>query len=736
MSKRAASNDDAPTPKRCRNNNTERNKDAPDREASAARSRGVRKAREHARVLARSAGKRAHVGAWWSVDGCIWMAGAIGCTSAGTRARIYIVKRGNDHETHESLQRIKINDGNQTAPLADKRAWAILEQFLTMDMTDGDDDLALRNLRAVKAKHIPSASASSDSSVANRLSSARIQSSRKPAKEEEEEDDHNHNSPSGLWKVTSLPGSSSAASIMDYIATHLRKKCFIVKVSAWIPGQLYVVADSPKTIADSLPSSLYLAVKQYVCISDEEHEEVKHSYCKLPSPAWVRIKHGKYKGDIAQVFDSNLLNDFIVVLVPPWDFPYSMPPRSQSLLDRSHLPNGNTVSNITHGRKNVGYKYKGEKYYMGLLLHSFHRDRLEHVVCPHADDIQLHLQSGWEQSFLKRTVVAFSMQFLHVGDCAKIIQGDLSSEIGKVISTDHPTGSATLELSLSGQRKEVEVRLQDIEHVFWIGDMVQVVAGPCLGVEGHIIQMVEVSKYYLDCCPLSHTLQARLPTQQLFKPPPNVDSIQIGDYIEVLFGEHIGKCGIVHCLPKGADSLWFQDGTLNFPVPISFIWRTHLPHLQTLQYTKDRGYDIKPGDVVRVVDVLIPFVAKVHNANFDSFKKEIGQEVFIIGGNRKGYRATLYSVTSETCTVAVHGQQHIKIELKDVATSVTPPPEKVPSSVAITGTSTSTSMWTAWTSSPDDQTSNPLPGVNPNSLTTESNPWTVNADDTLDSINA
>ncbi|KAG2107665.1 uncharacterized protein F5147DRAFT_774112 [Suillus discolor] len=89
--------------------------------------------------------------------------------------------------------------------------------------------------------------------------------------------------------------------------------------------------------------------------------------------------------------------------------------------------------------------------------------------------------------------------------------------------------------------------------------------------------------------------------QQLFKPPPDVESIQMGDYIEVLIGEHIGKCGIVRWLPKGADSLWFQDGTLNIPVPISFIWWSHLPHLQTLQYTKDRGYDVKPGDVVRVV---------------------------------------------------------------------------------------------------------------------------------------
>lgn len=183
----------------------------------------------------------------------------------------------------------------------------------------------------------------------------------------------------------------------------------------------------------------------------------------------------------------------------------------------------------------------------------------------------------------------------------------------------------------------------------------------------------------------------------------------------MLSGEHEGKCSIVRWLSKGGNNLWFQDGTLNIPVPISVVRRTHLPHLQTLQYTKDRGYDVKPGDVVRVargpeyqtkgvvrnvdfpnarlsllsdidhslvsnifldlcitdfqqVNVPISFVIKVRNASLDSFKKDIGQEVFIIGGDRKGYRATLYSFTSENCTVAVHGQQRIKIELKDVAT--------------------------------------------------------------------
>ncbi|KAG1828932.1 hypothetical protein EV424DRAFT_1344472 [Suillus variegatus] len=48
-----------------------------------------------------NAPKRGHAepkryrGAWWTVDGCFWMAGAIGRASAGTHARVYIAKRGN-----------------------------------------------------------------------------------------------------------------------------------------------------------------------------------------------------------------------------------------------------------------------------------------------------------------------------------------------------------------------------------------------------------------------------------------------------------------------------------------------------------------------------------------------------------------------------------------------------------------------------------------------------------------
>jgi ribosomal protein L24 len=195
----------------------------------------------------------------------------------------------------------------------------------------------------------------------------------------------------------------------------------------------------------------------------------------------------------------------------------------------------------------------------------------------------------------------------------------------------------------------------------------------------------------------------------------------------VLAGEHWKKCGIVEWIPMGGNMLWFRDaspvlagddvgsgaGPLRIQVPVTIVQRTKLPN--TLRYTKDKGYDVRPGDVVSVargpdyqstgvvqsvdvpnarltflsdsdhslvsikhidsyisdlpqIDVPITFVIKKSNVSLDSFNKIIGHEVFIVGGDRKGYRATLHDVASDTCTVAVHGQARTTLRRQDVVT--------------------------------------------------------------------
>ncbi|KAG1847298.1 hypothetical protein C8R48DRAFT_677640 [Suillus tomentosus] len=607
--------------------------------------------------------------------------------------------------------------------------------------------------------------------------------------------------------------------VTEHVADHLRRKNFPVTLSAWVAGQIYVVADSPKTIADSLHNSLYAAVKKYSRITDEERGAVERSRTALPNPAWVRIRHGKYKGCVGKIFKSG--QDTVEVLCPTRNFPYPMPRGCRALVERSRLPKNDSVSDIIIGDEVVGWTFKGERYYMGLLLKHFHRDQLELLASPHVDDIQLHLESGWDKPFLKKTVMAFAMQFLRVGDHARVIKGTLRGELGKVISTDHTYGSVCLEFTFHKCPEEIEVRLQDVERVFRVGDSVRVIAGPYLGLEGHILQMaedvfhvcqattnevVEVSKYYLDRRPLSHTLHSNLQVQQHFEPPPDSNSIEIGDFIQVLDGEHTGKRGVVDWLSKGDSNLWFRDlftpvdksGLSSISVPIAMVQRTDLT--RTIQYTKERGYDVKPGDTVSVargpeygakgvvqsvdfpnarltllcdgdrslVDVQIRFIIKLHNVSSDSFKKDIGQEVFVIGGDRKGYRATLYSLSPETCTIAIHGQHRTTVKLHDVVTrygmrlsgamlegpdlisfcdmrrrsylmlparSITPPVEITPSgsSTSITDLSPSSSNgWASWSASPGDvdMVHDPASSINPSTST--SDPWAVDSRDTID----
>ncbi|KAG2086017.1 uncharacterized protein F5147DRAFT_659334 [Suillus discolor] len=559
-------------------------------------------------------------------------------------------------------KRIRMDEGSQTAPLADERAWRILEEFLTTDMTYPRMEEAFLAkpeicCSPVTAKHMSQAPCA-PKVPDRRLSQAHVRPSHRPAKylqlpnpyldlyagkedeedegedddddedgKDEDNDDGKGGDDNDAWKVTHLPGSSSATrftavinslanrfkdtqrnslldhqvlpysipglvasasarshdgrmyllhvhrNVTDYIAEHLRKENFCVMVSAWLAGQLYVVADSPKTISESLPFSLHLAVKRYDRISDEECEAVKRSCRQFPNPAWVRFKHDKYKGDIAQVFDSDLPNDVVAVLVPPRELPYPMPRGSRSLLDRSRLPNEDAVSDINHGEEVIGCKYNGERYYMGLLL--------------------------------KKNM--------------------LSALMLTTYNSTYNLGGTKLSSNQLCLRKP--------------GDVVRVARGP----------------------------------------------------------EYPAK-GVVR--------------SVDFP-------NTCLTLLSEIDHS--------------LVHVPIGFVIKVYNVSLDSFKKDIGQEVFIIGGGRKGYRATLYSFNSTDCTVALHGQQHTKIQLKDVATrygmrlngAMLEGPDISSASIA----NPSSITWTNWGASSEDlgMAGNPS-SLNPSQT---ADPWTVDINDML-----
>ncbi|KAG2740339.1 hypothetical protein P692DRAFT_20753428 [Suillus brevipes Sb2] len=257
-------------------------------------------------------------------------------------------------------------------------------------------------------------------------------------------------------------------------------------------------------------------------------------------------------------------------------------------------------------------------------------------------------------------------------------------------------------------------------------------------------------------------------------------------------GDLLGKSGLV--LWASGEFIWLHDdadlqrsddhATPFLRVQASMVERTRLP--ATIKFTKERGYDIRPGDAVSVargpefrtkgvvsavdflkaqltletdgdhsfITVPIRFVMKTRNVDLDDFKKFIGKEVYIIGGEKKGFRATLYGLSPDDCVVAVHGQPRMIAKRYDIATSfgcrlngamlewgeftsfcemrrkshvapplrsITPPPERL--APVEPGPSTS---WTSWSS---EAVASAGPQINTESSTED--PWVVNPSDNL-----
>ncbi|KAG1762160.1 hypothetical protein EV702DRAFT_1052638 [Suillus placidus] len=476
----------------------------------------------------------------------------------------------NEAELEHTQKHIQLIDRNcRPAPLADAGAWELLEKYLTTDMTypqleeefssylgdryifndwkdardalfssDGNDSIALANLRALKTSHIPLLSSSPRTD--------------------------------GPSLSTPVEWCRPPKSMMN----HLCPK-----------SNLYILTEADED-------------------DDDEEEEEDDS----PSVQLLEAAHHfgpSAKDRLAATFDTifaRVKESLPIPSEPCLGHPRKTVLSSRAIEGRMYLLHVNTSLIVISGDsrdyiaehlRSRGFNVTASIWTAGQLIFKSQKKNAKQLMVqsPNSPNQRGSVAllnrfrllddhtSGFDTPFVKKTLAAFLMQFLRIGDSARIISGELCSKIGTVVSTGHASGSVCLEIILDGHQSEIDVRLEDMERLFLVSDEVWVVAGPYLGLEGYIIQ---ISDDMFHVC------------QHVSKE-------------EVLVSR---KCGIVEWIPMGGTMLWFRDanpvlpednivssvGSWRVQVPVTLVWWIKLPHM--IKYTKEKGYDIRPGDVL------------------------------------------------------------------------------------------------------------------------------------------
>ncbi|KAG1859464.1 hypothetical protein C8R48DRAFT_673997 [Suillus tomentosus] len=320
------------------------------------------------------------------------------------------------------------------------------------------------------------------------------------------------------------------------------------------------------------------------------------------------------------------------------------------------------MSPIICDGEEVGFKDKGKEYYVWL----------GHAI-------------------LQTVQIVFSKRLLRSGDLVCLNTPDLVRQICMILMADHAFGgSAKLAFDLDSQCKETEDRLQDVELIFRVGDEVQVVARDYLGLQGHVVQrnndifcicqsgtqeQVEVSKYYLECHLIDRTLKIHMSIPTYINLLQESKSIKIGDFLQVLVGDWIGKSGVVQWVSNFL--IWFQDEMellMNdasshvaphfIQVEAVMVERTCLS--ATLEFTKEYGYNVRPEDVISIacgpefhtegVVHSMDFInaqltletdneEHTHNIDLDVFNKYMKKEKIICDGTTQSVTPSLERIT-------------------------------------------------------------------------------------------
>ncbi|KAI6139171.1 hypothetical protein BKA82DRAFT_4020336 [Pisolithus tinctorius] len=336
-----------------------------------------------------------------------------------------------------------------------------------------------------------------------------------------------------------------------------------------------------------LPPSHTNLVPQIVPVPMEEMEPFAQP-SDIPVHSWVRLLTSGLKNEIAYV--KRVEGDSVYLLVVPWNLPYISGGENSAAhrelfdvdLARQHgleviltpSPEGRTIAHCLQSQ-----------YHCGLLHRRFQRRNVEPVSLPTPEQIAWFVVSDVDPTLVARTLTRFSAQKWQVGDCGKIQAGEFVNEVA-YCHDGRPSG-----------------------------DSVDIIAGPHRGFEGMVLSVDVIEDMALLCGNSRTTGKSgvllsypnRDPHDQLRRHPPVEEHfIEPGDAgtskrhstTKMPKGDKgKSKAQVPEVPSKDSDS----DGADDEEVIIVSLDDIQVTARPTLQFSKEKGWDVSKGDLIQVI---------------------------------------------------------------------------------------------------------------------------------------
>ncbi|KAG9308195.1 hypothetical protein JVU11DRAFT_12290 [Chiua virens] len=509
-----------------------------------------------------------------------------------------------------------------------------------------------------------------------------------------------------------------------FILEDLKPRVSGALIIPWLPRRVYIRASCPLEIRRALNPSHRILVGDITLVPPSEANQIFSAGVTLPRRSWVQIRRGAYKSDLGYVLNCNG-DTADVLVVPrkrPYDLCEEKSQNTRALFDwQTAHEVGLQLIAIENSKGVTAFQCQDISYFAGLLRLSLMTNELERVAIPHPEEFLLHAQAGIDPSLVEESSVLFSSQFWVEGDVVRSSSPELLGQRATVVSVDVEKWSISLLLD----NETYHCALLEQRRLFSLGDHVRIVVGPHRGFVGMVTTVLEdevvlssatdlsrevqISNFYLETFRPDHQWSSYDPSHPLPSVPPSEEqaALDVGDWARVVDGPHCGLRGYICWIDTNTNIVQIAvPGDPNDHQPedpeyagltgdMAFVHVSHIvstPASNTLKFTKEKGYDVTVGDEVRIargthwgnrgvvkkvdwfkgrLDVMfyhgvtdtVPITRCVKVADFSmrESSKLIGKEVWVIRGQFKGRRATLYALGRDCSVVSLPGHPSVNL---------------------------------------------------------------------------